>query len=239
MPAHQKYRQTSRGLRASSVGEELGAGSLLVVERTARFYETVLPARVSGELADLGAGSSPLKPVYEPLAASSWGLDWPNSAHTGDIDVAADLNAGVPLRTCSMDTLLVADVLEHLADPAGFLRECRRILRPGGVLIGNVPFMYWLHEEPYDFFRYTEHGLRHLLEGAGFARADVRVLGGGLDVVVDILGKILAQVPLVGAVLARALQGAWGAVTSVSFIRRPMRRLERLVPLSYGFVVDG
>ena len=39
--------------------------------------------------------------------------------------------------------------------------------------------MYWpLHEEPYDFFRFTRHGLVHLLEKAGFETVEIRVNGG-------------------------------------------------------------
>jgi SAM-dependent methyltransferase len=59
-------------------------------------------------------------------------------------------------------------VIEHLPEPITFLGECLRILKPGGHLFLTVPFMWHIHEEPYDYFRYTKFGLRHILEKCGF-----------------------------------------------------------------------
>jgi SAM-dependent methyltransferase len=52
--------------------------------------------------------------------------------------------------------------------PAAVLAEAWRVLRPGGVLLLSAPFFWPLHEEPHDYYRYTRHGLQHLLEQAGF-----------------------------------------------------------------------
>jgi hypothetical protein len=48
------------------------------------------------------------------------------------------------------------------------LNEAFRILKPGGNIILQVPWQWWIHEAPYDFFRYTPYGLRYLFEKAGF-----------------------------------------------------------------------
>jgi SAM-dependent methyltransferase len=152
------------------------------------------------------------------------------------MDAAADLSAGVPLRTGAVDTVdtvVASDVIEHLRRPGAFLAECRRILGDGGRLVGNAPCMYWLHEVPHDYFRFTEHGPRELATEAGFAHVEVTVLAGGLDVFVDMAGKLLAPLPGVGPVLARAVQSAWLAVTSVPQTRRAHRRFERRFPLAY------
>lgn len=232
----QKYRTGRRGLEADSASGALSPASVLVAQRVARFYQDALPAHAGGRLADLGCGTRPLRPLYEPLATSTIAIDWPTSPHEVQLDLFADLCAGIPLRTAMADTLLASDVLEHLPFPHAFLDECHRVLRPGGVLIGNVPFLYWLHEEPHDYFRYTEHGLRHLTSVAGFSRIDIFVLGGGLDVVIDILGKISAKVPVAGPTMSRALQTAWATATSTGPVRRLFSSLERKFPLSYGFV---
>jgi SAM-dependent methyltransferase len=63
--------------------------------------------------------------------------------------------------------------MEHLPEPDLFLGECHRILEPGGRMCLTVPFMWHVHEEPYDYYRYTEFGLKYLLEKRGFV--DVRV----------------------------------------------------------------
>ena len=48
------------------------------------------------------------------------------------------------------------------------IQEIARILKPEGILILSAPMTWPLHEEPYDFFRYTIHGLRHLLQNENF-----------------------------------------------------------------------
>ena len=42
------------------------------------------------------------------------------------------------------------------------------MLKPGGTLWLTAPLFYAEHERPYDYFRYTQFGLRHLLEREGF-----------------------------------------------------------------------
>ena len=60
------------------------------------------------------------------------------------------------------DVVLCASVLEHVPEAPAAAREIHRALRPGGVALVTVPLMYPLHDEPGDFWRFTEHGLRHL-----------------------------------------------------------------------------
>lgn len=45
----------------------------------------------------------------------------------------------LPFRNTSLDTILFLEVLEHLSDDAGALRDIARILRPGGKLVLSVP----------------------------------------------------------------------------------------------------
>ena len=45
----------------------------------------------------------------------------------------------LPFATASFDAVLAASVLEYVASPAAVLRECARVLRPGGVMLCTVP----------------------------------------------------------------------------------------------------
>ena len=52
---------------------------------------------------------------------------------------AADMNAPLPFGDGSFDAVVCIDGIEHLERPFDFVRECRRILRPGGVLLLSTP----------------------------------------------------------------------------------------------------
>ena len=129
-----------------------------------------------GKLLDIGCGNKPYKHIFENRIAEYIGCDVVQSSERCvDIICQAD---SIPIKNNAIDTILCTQVLEHVADHRGLLRETFRLLQKGGVLILSCP-MYWpLHEEPYDFFRFTEHGLRYLLESAGFVIHKIKCNGG-------------------------------------------------------------
>lgn len=98
------------------------------------------------------------------------------------VRVVADLTRRFPLRTCRADAVIASNVLEHIPEPEPCLAECLRILRPGGLLVGAVPFLMRVHQAPYDFHRFTHFRLRALLSAAGFTDVEVTPLGKPWDV---------------------------------------------------------
>ncbi len=77
--------------------------------------------------------------------------------------------------TDEFDVVLCVSVLEHLLDPRAAASSIRACLRPDGIAAIAVPFVYPLHDEPADYWRFTEHGLREIL--GGFAQTEIRVRG--------------------------------------------------------------
>ena len=138
---------------------------------------------------------------------------------------AVDIIAGaydIPLPDENADTLLLTSVLEHLEEPERGIAEAYRLLKPGGHVILTAPFIWWIHEAPRDFFRYTPFGLRHLLEEAGFEVVEVQPLAGAwttfsleLSYALRRYQKGLAR-PIVGSVM-RVAQWAGGRWDKVDF----------------------
>jgi SAM-dependent methyltransferase len=68
----------------------------------------------------------------------------------------------IPLADGSVDGVVVQAVLEHVLDPAAVVAEIHRVLKPGGIVYAETPFMQQVHEGAYDFTRFTELGHRWL-----------------------------------------------------------------------------
>jgi SAM-dependent methyltransferase len=73
----------------------------------------------------------------------------------------------VPVADASVDAVLSTQVLEHVADPALYLAECARVLRPGGRLLLSTHGLMVYHPDPVDYWRWTCDGLRRAVREAG------------------------------------------------------------------------
>lgn len=129
-----------------------------------------------GKLLDIGCGNKPYYEVVAPLIDDYTGCDIIQSSdHRVDILCPAN---NIPLPDGTFDTVISTQTIEHVEDHQGLLNEAFRLLKPGGHLILSGP-MYWpLHEEPYDFFRFTKYGLTYLLQNSGFHVMAIKSNGG-------------------------------------------------------------
>lgn len=148
---------------------------------------------------DIGCGTRPYAPLFARHVDSSVGVDWPGSPHVHVMDAYAS-GLELPFAAESFDFVLCSEVLEHLPDPALAMREIARVLRPGGRAVVSTPFMYRVHEPPYDFFRYTPFAHRQLAESAGLSVVEIRTRGGYITMFLDVVLKGKALV--VGALNA-------------------------------------
>lgn len=94
-----------------------------------------------------------------------------------NLDLLSNLEA-LPVADDSVCAVLNINVLEHVSDPLTVLRECLRVLRPGGQLFLVAPQSWLMHQAPHDYYRFTQHGLEYLLTKAGFSELRLEAIGG-------------------------------------------------------------
>lgn len=138
--------------------------------------KSALETYAKGDFLDLGCGNKPYESWYKPLTTSQIGCDIIQS-DKNRVDVLCPATA-LSFEDNSFDSILCTQVLEHVFEHDKLINEVFRVLRPGGNIILTVPFAWELHEEPYDFFRYTKHGLKQLFEKAGFDINYIKPNGG-------------------------------------------------------------
>lgn len=121
-----------------------------------------------GRLLDVGCGKKPYWIKFRGRVCSYIGIEMPDSQSGSTVVDVYGSALALPFNSEEFETVLCVEVLEHVAEPSQLLDEVWRVLKPQGCLILTAPLTWGPHEVPNDFFRYTEFGLRHLAEKAGF-----------------------------------------------------------------------
>jgi SAM-dependent methyltransferase len=122
-------------------------------------------------LIDIGCGYSPFFEKFSYKSKILFDIE-----KRGNIDLLSDVQS-LSLRDNCADLVLLTEVLEHISDERVALTEINRILSQGGWFIISVPFLFGIHETV-DFRRWTDQGLRKLLEEHGFKIVDFVYRGG-------------------------------------------------------------
>lgn len=178
-----------------------------------QFIVNSLAQYASGTLLDVGAGRSIYR-AYMPESVTYHALDYEKTEKTyskeQDLDIVGDAQ-NMPIDANSYDTVLCSEVLEHIPKPHEAAAEIIRVLKPGGHAIITVPFLGYYHDEPYDFARFTKHGLKVLFESSNVEIVEQRGLGG----LFSFLGYIRSTIILAIAV---RIPIVWNVVFVINYL---------------------
>jgi len=169
----------------------------------ARLLDALRP--VTGRVLDAGCGTggflTRLGAARRDLTA--FGLEWdPGAVARARAKSGCPVARGsvnlLPFADASFDAVISADVLCHRAvDPVAALAEMRRVLRPGGRLILNMPAYAWLasaHDRRvHNARRLTAGDLVRWLTEAGFAAPNTLYWNGLLLPLMILQRKVLAR----------------------------------------------
>lgn len=141
---------------------------------------------------DVGCGQKRYQVLFEE--ANYIGIDIPDSNSEGNkADIYADASS-MPFADNSFDCVICTEVIEHVNSPDNVLKEIHRVIKNGGFLIISAPFIWPMHEEPRDFYRFSKFGLHYLLEQNGLKIVEERKRGGFASVWVQMLGDYLDHI---------------------------------------------
>lgn len=124
---------------------------------------------------DAGAGRLAYRSMIKQYAKSYTSSDFQKTHE--ELDVVTDIE-NMSFERDSFDIVFCSQVLEHVPHPWIAFSEIYRILKADGIVIITVPMLGYIHNAPYDFYRYTNYGLENLAKDAGFKIIELRTLGG-------------------------------------------------------------
>jgi SAM-dependent methyltransferase len=137
------------------------------------------PRYIRGRTLDIGAGAQNSRAIILQHASAYVSLDIQDS--TGTLDILNDVQNMKDVPDASVDTAYSSGALGYAHDPAAAMREVYRVIKPDGHVIMIAPFLNGIVDEPDHLFHFTPHGLRHLVESAGFDVVEERRIGGILS----------------------------------------------------------
>jgi len=151
-------------------------------------YEFLLPYATVRSVLEVGCGEGYGTARFAEVAGRVIGLDYDPAAvahaaarYATPSFLRANL-AALPVRDAALDVVATLQVIEHVWDHAQFVRECLRVLRPGGTLLVTTPNRLTFSPgretpiNPYHTHEFTAAELSELLTRCGFTDLDVRGL---------------------------------------------------------------
>jgi SAM-dependent methyltransferase len=234
-----KFVYRNGKLAASRNPGAVAVGSRLSADIVASYYDTYIRRYARGRLLDLGCGRVPLFDAYKDFVTDNICVDWGNSLHRNEhLDLECDLTKALPFRSGEFDTIILSDVLEHIPEPMQLWSEMSRVLTVSGTIIMNVPFFYWLHEQPHDYYRYTEFSLRRFAEASSMNVVLLTAVGGVPEIIGDMVAKSIFPLPCAGRSLAVFAQYLTSIFIKTRIGKRVSERTRNLFPLGYFLVVQ-
>lgn len=138
-------------------------------------FNELAPKYLHGNIIDVGCGNAPYLNELKKYSDQIVLMDW--NPQQIPITLRGDVRA-IPLTNGSFDSVICLQVFEHVDDPFLAIKEINRITVLGGIVLFSVPHLSRLHELPNDYYRYTENGIKKILNVGGFDIIDQRVTGG-------------------------------------------------------------
>jgi SAM-dependent methyltransferase len=150
---------------------------------------------------DVGCGKKPYKKYFKTDHYFGIEIDFGGHAnHAKEADAFYD-GKNIPFDNESFDYILSTQVLEHVENPNYLVREMFRVLKINGEVLVTIPFVCNEHEQPFDFWRFTQFGCKKIMEEAGFKEINITPTCGIFSVVGQLFSSALFENLKIGSFL--------------------------------------
>lgn len=157
-------------------------------------YRRFQAISLEGSILDLGGDT---RSEYKGLFKGNFELKTVNISPDTGAHIIHDLEKiPIPVSSESYDGALLINVLEHIYHAEQLVRDTYRVIKPNGMIVIAVPFLFPVHPSPRDYWRFTDDALRTMLTEIGFEDIVITPLGTGVFATTDMLWTRLFPKPI-------------------------------------------
>lgn len=149
-----------------------------------------LAVNITGKTLDIGCGTKPYMHLYRSNEYVGLEIDTTQNRENKNADFYYD-GGNFPFDVATFDSVVANEVFEHVFNPDEFINETLRILKPNGMILLTMPFVWDEHEQPHDFARYSSFGIKALLEKHGFEIVEQRKSTDDIRVIFQLLNTYI------------------------------------------------
>ena len=142
-----------------------------------------------GKVLEIGAGHRPRRGSFHPPIKNCDDWLYLDLNESRQPDVRATI-LSLPFQDSVFDTVVCLEVLEYVSDPTVAVNELARVVSRGGCVLLSAPFIHPV-DASNDYWRFTQHALKRLVEEAGLSVERVCHQGHRLGSVLGLLSQLV------------------------------------------------
>jgi hypothetical protein len=135
---------------------------------------------------------------------------------------------------CKPNLVCIFEVLEHTTNPLKAVNNIYKIINKGDFVLASVPFIFHIHDEPYDYFRFTKFGLKLLFKD--FANVKIYERNGWLEAIFVIFIRLEKEKNILSRLLGKTF-------TIIAFLMLPLILLIQFIfpskKITTGYYVEA
>ena len=164
-------------------------GEFFIISRYFKIHIRDIFTNSNDRILDIGSGKNPH--YHKSIKGNIVCFDIRNF---DKIHIIGDADF-LPFRKDSFDKIIIVNSLYYCTNPFNVMENVGRILKKNGTIVIITPFLYPIHDVPYDKFRFTEFGIRQLLKD-GFIIKDIKTIGGIFNLPAVFFHSLIKGIPL-------------------------------------------